>query len=102
MLRESTFNEYFIITGDGSRFYLRQIGHKNRSKTRQVRGGKHVLRVLQNNRFRSFGLCFKGDTIAGHYYERNFLNLIIRAINMQITDTQNFKFLHDNARPHVT
>ena len=43
-----------------------------------------------------------GDTIAGHYCERNFLKLIIREINKQITGTQNFKFLHDNARPYVT
>ena len=46
----------------------------------------------------------KRDTITGQYCERNCLKPVIRKINKQrpVTDTQNSKFLHDNARPHVT
>ena len=45
-----------------------------------------------------------GDTITGQYYEINCLKPIIREINKQrpVTGAQNLKFLHDNARPHVT
>ena len=50
------------------------------------------------------GFDEKGDTITGQYYERNCSKPIIREINKQrpVTGTQNLKFLHDNARPHVT
>ena len=50
------------------------------------------------------GYVKKGDTITGQYYERNCLKTIKREINKQrtVTGTQNFKFLHDNDRPHFT
>ncbi|XP_065663016.1 histone-lysine N-methyltransferase SETMAR-like [Hydra vulgaris] len=49
------------------------------------------------------GYVEKGDTITSKYYIKNCLKPLICKINKQRpkTGTQNFKFLHDNARPHV-
>ena len=116
MLRETTFNDYFIITGDESCFYLRQVEHKQANASWVVEGESQrtVVRsdsfeaesmfyvFLKTTGFVHLGYVYKRDTIAGHYYEKNFLKLIISEINKQITNTQNFKYLHNKARPHVT
>jgi len=106
-----------IITGDESWFYLRQVGHKLANASWAGEG--ESPRVVRRDRFEPknmfyiffkttgvvhLGYVEKGDTITGQYYVRNCLRPIIQEINKQrpITGTQNLKFLHDNARPHVT
>ncbi|XP_065643012.1 histone-lysine N-methyltransferase SETMAR-like [Hydra vulgaris] len=50
------------------------------------------------------GYVEKGDTITSEYYIKNCLKPRICEINKQRpkTGTQSFKFLHNNAQPHVT
>ena len=99
-------------------FYLRTVGHTSANAS-WVGEDESPRTVIRRDRFEPnimfyvffkttgvvhLGYVEKGDTITGQYYERNCLKPIIREINEQrpVTGTQNLKFLHDNARPHVT
>ncbi|XP_065642595.1 histone-lysine N-methyltransferase SETMAR-like [Hydra vulgaris] len=107
-----------IITGDESWFYLRQVGHKSANAS-WVGEGESPRTIVRCDRFQPknmfyiffkttgvvhFGYVEKGDTITSKYYIKKCLKPLICKINKQRpkTGTQNFKFLHDNARPHVT
>lgn len=107
-----------IITGDESWFYLRQIARKSSNKS-WVGEGESPRTVVRRDRFEHknmFSIIFKstgvlhvqcikrGETINSDYYIENCLGPAIQEINKQrpTSGTTNMKFLHDNARPHVT
>ena len=50
MLRESTFNEHFITTGDESCFYLRQVGQQQANAS-WVGKGESPRTVVRRDRF---------------------------------------------------
>ncbi|XP_065657983.1 histone-lysine N-methyltransferase SETMAR-like [Hydra vulgaris] len=107
-----------VITGDESWFNLIQVGHKSANAS-WVGEGESPRTIVRCDRFQPknmfyiffkptgvvhLGYVEKGDTITSEYYTKNCLKPLICEINKQRrkTGTQNFKFLHDNARPHVT
>ena len=107
-----------VITGDESWFYLRKIGHKS-SNSSWVAEGEHPRTVVQRGRFEPktmYSIFFKttglvhldcmeqGKTITSNYYVNNCLNPVLKEIIKQrpTSGATNMKFLHDNARPHVT
>ena len=117
-IKEGKWRLCDIITGDESWFYLRQIGRKS-SNASWVAEGEYPRTVVRRDRyepksmfsifFRTTGMvhidCLKkGETISSQYYIENCLEPIVNEINRQRPNsgTKNMKFLHDNARPHVT
>ncbi|XP_004206904.1 histone-lysine N-methyltransferase SETMAR-like [Hydra vulgaris] len=106
------------ITGDESWFYLRQVGHKS-AYASWVGEGESPRTIVRCDRFQPksmfyiffkttgvvhLGYVEKGDTITSENYLKNCLKPLLCELNKQRSKlgTHNFKFLHDNARPHVT
>lgn len=107
-----------VITGDESWFYLRQIGHKS-SNASWVPEGEFPRTIVRRDRFEPksmFSIFFKttglvhidcmekGSTITSNYYVNNCLYPVLQEIIKQrpTSGAKSMKFLHDNARPHVT
>ena len=98
---------------------MRQVGHKSANAS-WVGEGESPRIVVRHDMFEPksmfyvffkttgvvhLGIVEKGShSITGQYYETSCLKPIIREINKQrpVTGSQNSKFIHDNARPHVT
>ncbi|XP_065664660.1 histone-lysine N-methyltransferase SETMAR-like [Hydra vulgaris] len=93
-----------------NRFTINEIIH-NALKKRKLTSRWIPHELTDQNRKNRVEACVihlgyveKGDTITSEYYKKNCLKPLICEINKQRPKTgiQNFKFLHDNARPHVT
>jgi histone-lysine N-methyltransferase SETMAR len=105
------------ITGDESWFYHRKIGTKQ-SNSSWVAEGESPRTVVKRNQFEPktmFSIFFKstgvvhltylesGKTIDNNSYLNDCLKPLVKRINEQrpTSSTNNMKFHHDNARPHI-
>ncbi|XP_004205774.1 histone-lysine N-methyltransferase SETMAR-like [Hydra vulgaris] len=91
-----------IVTEDESWFYLRQVGHKSANARFQPKSMFYIF--FKTTGVVHLGYVEIGDSITSKYYIKNCLKPLIFEINKRKpkTATHNFKFLRDNAQPHVT
>lgn len=115
--KEGKYRLCDVVTGDESWFYHRKIGSKQ-SNSSWVSEGQRPRTVVKRNQFEPktmFSIFFKsngvihisylqsGKTIDNVSYLNDCLKPLVRTLNKQrpLTGTNNLKFHHDNARPHV-
>ena len=115
--KEGKWRLYDVVTGDESWFFHRKIGSKQ-SNASWVAEGQSPRTVVKRHQFEPktmFGIFFKssgvvhltylesGKTVDNVRYLNDCLKPLVRTLNelRPSTGTNNLKFHHDNARPHV-